>query len=122
MMKRFLPLLLVLCCLLTGCKAPSAPVSAPDTSADLPAEEAAAIATVNGEKLLYTDYAAIESAYLYQYEAAGMDLTDPETYAYLQDLALTYAIEQMLVKQDMRAQGCYDFTAEEEAFQLRQEF
>lgn len=116
MMKRFLPLLLVLCCLLTGCKAPSSPVSAPDTSADLPAEEAAAIATVNGEKLLYTDYAAIESAYLYQYEAAGMDLADPETYAYLQDLALTYAIEQMLVKQDMRAQGCYDFTAEEEAW------
>ena len=35
---------------------------------------------------------------------------------YLQDLALTYAIEQMLVKQDMRAQGCYDFDADTEAW------
>ena len=74
------------------------------------------IATVNGESLLYADYATIESAYLYQYEAAGVDLTNPDTYAYLQDLALTYAIEQMLLKQDMRAQGCYDFTEEEEAY------
>lgn len=76
----------------------------------------AAIVTVNGEDLLYSDYNAIESAYLYQYEAAGVDLTDPNTYAYLQDLALTYAIEQMLIRQDMAAQGCYDFDEETEAW------
>jgi len=74
------------------------------------------VATVNGENLLYSDYIGIESAYLYQYETAGVDLTDPDTYAYLQDLALTYAIEQMLIRQDMRAQGCYDFDAETEAW------
>ena len=74
------------------------------------------VATVNGENLLYSDYNAIESAYLYQYEAAGMDLSDATVYAYVQDLALTYAIEQMLVKQDMRAQGCYDFDEETEAW------
>lgn len=76
----------------------------------------AVIVTVNGEDLLYSDYTAIEAAYLYQYEAAGVDLTDPDTYAYLQDLALTYAIEQVLVRQDMKAQGCYDFDAETEAW------
>ena len=81
------------------------------------AEEAApVVVTVNGEDLLYSDYVTIESAYLYQYEAAGIDLSDPQTYAYLQDLALTYAIEQMLVKQDMLAQGCYDFDADTEAW------
>ncbi len=74
------------------------------------------VATVNGEKLLYSDYIGIESAYLYQYEAAGVDLSNPDTYAYLQDLALTYAIEQLLIKQDMRAQGCYDFDEETESW------
>lgn len=74
------------------------------------------VATINGENLLYSDYIGIESAYLYQYEAAGVDLSDPETYAYLQDLALTYAIEQMLIRQDMRAQGCYSFDEETEAW------
>lgn len=72
--------------------------------------------TINGEDLLYSDYVAIESAYLFQYESAGVDLTDEATYAYLQDLALSYAVEQMLVKQDMQAQGCYDFDAETEAW------
>lgn len=75
-----------------------------------------AIVTVNGEDLKYSEYIGIESAYLYQVEAAGADLTNAAVYAYYQDLALTYAIEQILVKQDMRAQGCYDFTAEEEAW------
>lgn len=76
----------------------------------------AAVALVNGEPLLYSDYNAIESAYLYQYELAGVDLTDPTLYSYVQDLALTYAIEQMLVVQDMKAQGCYDFDAEIESW------
>ncbi len=67
------------------------------------------VATVNGEDLMYSKYVAIESAYLYQYESAGVDLTDENTLAYLKDLAMSYAVEQLLVEQDMRAQGCYDF-------------
>lgn len=74
------------------------------------------VVTVNGEALMYSTYASIESAYLYQYEAAGVDLTDAATLTYLQDLAMTYAIEQMLVEQDMRAQGCYEFDEETEAW------
>lgn len=73
-----------------------------------------AVATVNGEDLMYSVYTGIQSAYLYQYESAGVDLTNETTYAYLQDLALTYAIEQMLIDQDMKAQGCYEFDAETE--------
>ena len=101
MMKRVLALLVTLLMLFTFALAES---------------QDPIVATVNGENLLYSEYIGIESAYLYQYEAAGVDLSDANTYAYLQDLALTYAIEQMLVKQDMRAQGCYDFNAEEEAW------
>lgn len=74
------------------------------------------VATVNGEALMYSKYAAIESAYLYQYESAGVDLTDENTVAYLKDLALSYAVEQLLVEQDMRAQGCYTFDEELEAW------
>ena len=100
-MKRILPLILALTMLFSFAHAETTE---------------AVIVTVNGEDLLYSDYNAIAYAYLYQYEAAGVDLTDPDTYAYLQDLALTYAIEQMLVRQDMQAQGCYDFDAETEAW------
>lgn len=74
------------------------------------------IATVNGEDLLSSTYSALESAYLYQYEQAGVDLTDAATYAYIQDLALTYAINQMLLTQDMHAQGCYDLDADTESW------
>lgn len=80
----------------------------------------AVVATVNGEPLLYSDYAAIESTYLYQYEAAGLDLLDETVYTYVQDLALTYAIEQMLVVQDMKAQGFYELDAETEAWCVEQ--
>lgn len=76
----------------------------------------AVVATVNGEAIYYSEYAAIESAFLYQYELGGVDLTDPTAYAYVQDLALTYLIEQRLVLQDMQAQGCFDLTAEEETW------
>ena len=75
-----------------------------------------AVALVNGEPLLYSEYAAIESAYLYQYQAAGLDMTNATAYTYVQDLALTYAIEQMLVVQDMKAQGCFDLGEETETW------
>lgn len=101
-MKQFLSLLLALMMSLSLACAENA--------------QEAIIATVNGEDLPYSEYIAIESAYLYQYESAGVDLTDEATYTYLQDLALSYAVEQMLVKQDMQAQGCYDFDEETEAW------
>lgn len=102
-MKRILPLLLIVCCLLSGCQA-----KPQETPEDFP------VVTVNGEDLFFNEYYAIESAYLAQYEAAGIDLSDEATSAYLQDLAMTYAVEQMLVKQDMRAQGCFTFDKETE--------
>lgn len=102
MMKRISALLLCLMLLLSAAFA--------DTPEDM------VIATVNGEDLLSSTYSTLEAAYLYQYEQAGVDLTDEATYAYIQDLALTYAIHQMLIEQDMRAQGCYDFDAETEAW------
>lgn len=74
------------------------------------------IATVNGEALLTSTYSAIETAYFYQYEAMGADLTDAATCAYIQDLALSHAIDQLLLRQDMRAQGCYDLDADTEGW------
>lgn len=110
-MKRILPLLIALLVVLVVALALIFGQSRSTTETDdFP------VATVNGEDLLYNDYLAIESAYLYQMEAAGADLSDSSVYTYFQDLALTYAIEQMLVKQDMRAQGCYDFDKETEAW------
>lgn len=101
-MKRFLSLMLALLLCLSLCHA--------ETLEDYP------VATVNGEDLMYSKYKAIETAYLYQYESAGVDLSDESVYTYLTDLALSYALEQMLVEQDMRAQGCYEFDAETEAW------
>lgn len=101
-MKRFLSLMLALLLCLS--------LAFAESTEDYP------VATVNGEDLMYSKYAAIESAYLYQYEAAGVDLTDEATSAYLKDLALSYAVEQLLVEQDMRAQGCYNFDEEMESW------
>lgn len=101
-MKRILTLLLALLLGLSTALAQTAE----DTS----------VATVNGEELAYNTYYAIESAYLAQYESLGFDMSDESLYAYVQDLALSYAIEQMLVKQDMVAQGCYAFDEETEAW------
>ena len=71
------------------------------------------MATVNGEELRYSDY----SPYLAQYQqllSGAYDETDEAQVAYIQDLALTAAIQDMLIEQDMRAKGCYDFDAETE--------
>ena len=101
-MKRFLSLMLALLLCLSLCHA--------ETLEDYP------VATVNGEDLMYSKYKAIETAYLYQYESAGVDLADESVYTYLTDLALSYALEQLLVEQDMRAQGCYTFDEASEAW------
>lgn len=104
MMKKLLSMLSLLTALLMA------------MSCGLAETTEAAVATVNGEPLLYSDYLAIESAYIAQYEAAGVNMADPMAYGYVQDLALTYAVEQMLVVQDMKAQGCYDLDEETETW------
>jgi len=78
------------------------------------------VATVNGEALLYTEYAAVERTYILNYLNAGIDPSDPSTAAYIQDMALSTAIENLLIEQDMRAQGCYEFDAETEAWFVQQ--
>lgn len=105
-MKRILALTLSLLLSLTPCLA--------ETLQDY------VLATVNGEDLLYSEYLPLEAAYLYQLEAAGANVDDPAFAAYFQDLALSHAIEQMLVRQDMKVQSCYDFDAETEAWFLEQ--
>lgn len=78
------------------------------------------IATVNGEPLPDSDYTAFVSTYAATMQTYGADLTDPATIAYIEDLALTTAIENMLVEQDMRAQDCYSFDEETETWLIEQ--
>ena len=71
------------------------------------------MATVNGEELRYSAYVT----YLTQYQqllSGAYDETDETQAAYIEDLALTTAIQDMLIEQDMHAKGCYDFDEETE--------
>lgn len=88
--------------------------------ADTAASSGKVMAVVNGEELRYADYADYEAQYLTAYAAYGYDGTDEAQTAYIQDLALTAAIQDMLLAQDMRAQGCYDFDAQTEAWLAEQ--
>ncbi len=108
-MKRILPLLLC-CLLLTGCAVSPAAKVVPTPPPDAPA------ITVNGEIMTSSEYRNVESAYLAQAEAAGANLADANLLTYYRTLARDYAVEQMLVQQDMKAQGCYEFDAETEAW------
>ena len=137
-MKRFLPMILatlviigaVLCFALPALQdtandqTAAAEGAADDAADELLTDESTSddyvIATVNGEELLYSVYYSLESAYISNYEAAGVDVSDESIYTYLQDLAFTYAIEQMLLEQDMVAQNCYDFDEETEAWFVEQ--
>lgn len=74
------------------------------------------MATVNGEDLLYTQYAPYENQYLEAFANYGYDAQDEASRAYIQDIALTAAIQDMLTRQDMKATGCYDFDAETESW------
>ena len=78
------------------------------------------VATVNGEPLLYSDYAVVEQSYIYTYLSMGMDPSDAMTAAYIQDMALSTAIENLLLDQDMRAQGCFEFDEETEKWFVEQ--
>lgn len=84
-----------------------APVAA--ATAEPAAQEDAVVAMVNGEPLLASDYKPVETTYLLEYANMGCDVTDESVKAYVQDLALTAAIEDLLVHQDMKAQGFYTF-------------
>ena len=77
------------------------------------AESETIIASVNGEAITYSVYYAVESAYVSQFAQAGVNVNDPTIYSYIQDMALSYLIQQRLMVQDMTAQGCFDFTEEE---------
>ena len=71
------------------------------------------MATVNSEELRYSAYVT----YLTQYQqllSGAYDETDDTQAAYIEDLALTTAIQDMLIEQDMHAKGCYDFDEETE--------
>ena len=71
------------------------------------------ILDINGEELRYSTYVT----YLTQYQqllSGAYDETDETQAAYIEDLALTTAIQDMLIEQDMRAKGCYDFDEETE--------
>lgn len=74
------------------------------------------IALVNGQPLYESDYN--EAASIYLSSAAQTD--DESLKAYIEDLALTAAIEELLVQQDMQAQGCYDFDESIEAWLAEQ--
>ena len=106
MFKRILTLLLTLLVLTVGAFAEEAETAQTETDA--------VVALVNGEALMSSDYEPVRENYLTSYAALGYDIQDETVSAYLDDLALTAAIQNLLVEQDMKAQGCYDFDEETE--------
>ena len=106
MFKRILTLLLALMMMTAGAFAEEAETAQTETDA--------VVALVNGEALMSSDYEPVRENYLTSYAALGYDIQDETVSAYLDDLALTAAIQNLLVEQDMRAQGCYDFDEETE--------
>lgn len=106
MIKRILTLLLTLLVMTVGAFAEDAETARTETDS--------VIALVNGEALMNSDYEPVRENYLTSYAALGYDIQDETVSAYLDDLALTAAIQNLLVEQDMKAQGCYDFDEETE--------
>ena len=106
MFKRILTLLLALMMMTAGAFAEEAETAQTETDA--------AVALVNGEALMSSDYEPVRENYLTSYATLGYDIQDETVSAYLDDLALTAAIQNLLVEQDMKAQGCYDFDEETE--------
>ena len=97
MFKRILMLLLVLMMMTAGAFAEDAETAQTETDS--------VIALVNGEALMNSDYEPVRENYLTSYATLGYDIQDETVSAYLDDLALTAAIQNLLVEQDMRAQG-----------------
>ena len=117
-MKKLLLRAVALLCALTLCACCAAAEAAQEgtTAEDTPV----IVALVNGEPLYDEDYRPFELAYLTNYANLGYDMEDEAATAYIQDLALTAAIEDMLVTQDVRAQGFLDFDEETEAWCAQQ--
>ena len=109
-MKKLVALLMALMMLFSFALAEET-ATATDTTTDA-TEEDTVIALVNGEELMNSTYTQVKNDYLTAYTQMGYDITDEAKKAYVEDLALTAAIQNLLVDQDMRAQGCYDFTEE----------
>lgn len=78
-------------------------------------QEDQVVAIVNGEEILLSTLETIEAQYESLYEDRGYDLEEESVRAHLSDTALSALIEALLIEQDMRAQGFYDFDEEEEA-------
>lgn len=117
-MKKLLSRAVALLCALTLCACCAAAEAAQEEPA---AEETpAVVALVNGEPLLAEDLQPFELAYLTNYANLGYDMEDEAVTAYIRDLALTAAIEDMLVAQDIRAQGFRDFDEETQAWCAQQ--
>lgn len=104
--QRIMALVLAMLLLIVGAVA--------ETAADT------VIAVVNGEQLLESEYLVYENQYLQTYANAGCDVNDETIKAYLQDVALTAAIQEMLIRQDMTAHDCFSFDAETEAWLTRE--
>ncbi|MDD3212151.1 MAG: hypothetical protein PHY64_00630 [Eubacteriales bacterium] len=78
------------------------------------AEEAAQIAAVvNGEDVLQSEVDTQLAYYRQLYAENGVDTADETIAAYLESMALTAAISDRLLVQDMTAKGVFAFTEEE---------
>ena len=103
-MKKVISFLLLLAVLASACFA-----LAEDTDDPV-------VAVVNGEELRQSVYEPYETQYLSYYGSLGLDTTSETTIAYVSDMALTAAIQDLLLSQDIKAQGCDVFTEEIEAW------
>ncbi len=73
----------------------------------------AVAAVVNGEEVLQSEVDSQLVYYTQLYSANGVDTSDETIAAYLADIALTAAVSDRLLVQDMTAQGVFTFTEDE---------
>ena len=78
--------------------------------AELPAAESvdSVIAVVNGEPVLQSDFEPYRQSYLGSYAVMGLDPENTAAVSYIEDTALTACIQDILIRQDMETQGCYE--------------
>lgn len=81
-----------------------------ETKVTVPVDEV--IVTVNGQQIRQSEYSPYRTEYMIQYANMGMDMTDKEAVAYVEDLALSACIQDVLVDQDAIAQGCHEIDEE----------
>ena len=85
------------------------------------AAEEGIIATVNGEELSSAALKELEEQYLDMYSQSGYDTSDESVQNRVSDIAMTYLIEDMLIEQDMRDLGFFDFDDESLTEEQRQQ-